>query len=73
MILAPLTSPFLRQEISNKEICDDGIDNDGDSLIDLADPGCSDIFDDDETDPVFDQVSPYMTLVSAYERKLRGE
>ncbi len=28
---------------------------------------------DNETDPVFDQVSPYMTLVSAYERKLRGE
>ncbi|WDI33104.1 M23 family metallopeptidase [Hyphococcus flavus] len=28
---------------------------------------------DEETDPVFDQVSPYMTLVNAYERKLRGE
>lgn len=28
---------------------------------------------DEETDPVFDQVNPYMTLVSAYERKLRGE
>ncbi|MCK5746086.1 MAG: M23 family metallopeptidase [Oricola sp.] len=28
---------------------------------------------DEFTDPVFDQVNPYMTLVSAYERKLRGE
>ena len=28
---------------------------------------------DGETDPVFDQVSPYMTLVNAYEKKLRGE
>ncbi len=27
---------------------------------------------DEETDPVFDQVSPYMTLVNAYEKKLRG-
>ncbi|MEX6633029.1 M23 family metallopeptidase [Hyphococcus lacteus] len=26
---------------------------------------------DAETDPIFDQVNPYMTLVSAYERKLR--
>ena len=28
---------------------------------------------DEETDPIFDQVNPYMTLVEAYERKLRGE
>ena len=28
---------------------------------------------DEETDPVFDQVNPYMTLVEAYERRLRGE
>lgn len=27
---------------------------------------------DEDTDPIFDQVSPYMTLVEAYERKLRG-
>ena len=27
---------------------------------------------DEETAPIFDQVSPYMTLVNAYERKLRG-
>lgn len=26
---------------------------------------------DEDTDPIFDQVSPYMTLVEAYERKLR--
>ena len=28
---------------------------------------------DEVTDPVFDQVNPYMTLINAYERKLRGE
>lgn len=28
---------------------------------------------DEHTDPVFDQVNPYMTLVNAYEKKLRGE
>ena len=28
---------------------------------------------DEETDPVFDQVNPYMTLVNAYEKKLRDE
>ena len=28
---------------------------------------------DEVTDPVFDQVNPYMTLVNAYEKKLRGE
>jgi glutamine amidotransferase-like uncharacterized protein len=31
--------------------CNDGIDNDADDLIDLADPGCSSSMDDDETDP----------------------
>lgn len=29
--------------------CSDGVDNDGDSLIDLSDPGCSDVNDNDET------------------------
>ena len=29
--------------------CADGLDNDGDSLVDLADPGCSSPTDDDET------------------------
>lgn len=28
---------------------------------------------DEDTDPIFDQVNPYMTLVNAYEAKLRGE
>lgn len=31
--------------------CEDGVDNDGDSLVDSADPGCSDENDTDETDP----------------------
>lgn len=30
--------------------CADGLDNDGDGLSDLADPGCSDSSDDDESD-----------------------
>ena len=29
--------------------CSDGVDNDGDGLIDLADPGCTDANDNDET------------------------
>ena len=32
--------------------CGDGIDNDGDGFIDLADVGCSSALDDDETDPL---------------------
>lgn len=31
-------------------VCADGLDNDGDTLIDLADPGCSSATDTDETD-----------------------
>ena len=31
--------------------CNDGIDNDGDTLADELDPGCASISDDDETDP----------------------
>ena len=31
--------------------CSDGVDNDGDTLIDMADPGCDDPNDPDETDP----------------------
>jgi len=32
--------------------CADGLDNDGDGKVDLADPGCSSSTDTDETDPV---------------------
>jgi len=32
--------------------CGDGIDNDGDGFVDLADVGCSSALDDDETDPL---------------------
>src|SRR6185295_16977193 len=32
--------------------CNDGLDNDGDTRIDDFDPGCADISDGDETDPV---------------------
>jgi hypothetical protein len=31
--------------------CDDNIDNDGDGYTDMADPGCSDSWDDDESNP----------------------
>jgi hypothetical protein len=30
--------------------CEDGVDNEGDGLIDMADPGCSSPTDNDETD-----------------------
>ncbi|MBI5881342.1 hypothetical protein HZB90_04385, partial [archaeon] len=33
-------------------VCSDGIDNDQDRLVDLADPGCDSVQDNDETDPV---------------------
>ena len=33
--------------------CSDGIDNDGDGKIDLADPGCANARDNNETDPAF--------------------
>jgi hypothetical protein len=32
--------------------CNDGVDNDGDGLVDLADPRCSDPSDDDERAPL---------------------
>lgn len=38
--------------------CADGIDNDGDGRIDLLDPGCSNVRDDEEfNDPVTTQCS----------------
>jgi glutamine amidotransferase-like uncharacterized protein len=48
---------LLKDEISQPpgvqpKQCKDGIDNDFDGLIDLADPGCDSVGDDDETDPI---------------------
>jgi hypothetical protein len=37
--------------VCTEAACNDGIDNDGDSLVDDFDPGCTSIDDDDETDP----------------------
>lgn len=37
--------------------CNDGIDNDGDALVDMADPGCESVIDTDETDPAPPQCS----------------
>ena len=50
------TSPSIcdTNHVCRKRACADGIDNDGDGKIDLADPGCTyddPISDDDETDP----------------------
>ncbi len=44
----------ITQDVNNGTFqCNDGIDNDSDTLIDYpADPGCSSTLDDDETDPV---------------------
>ncbi|NQU79669.1 PKD domain-containing protein [Candidatus Woesearchaeota archaeon] len=36
--------------VSSVAQCSDGLDNDGDGLVDMADPGCSDLSDDDEFD-----------------------
>jgi hypothetical protein len=38
--------------------CSDGVDNDGDTKIDLADPGCTDAADNDETDATTTPSSP---------------
>jgi hypothetical protein len=45
--------------------CSDTIDNDGDSLIDLGDPGCSGVYDNDETDPPpVDTISPLTVITN---------
>ncbi len=35
-------------ERENRHICDDGLDNDGDTFYDENDPGCFNISDNDE-------------------------
>ena len=45
-------SPVIMKNGGTHSECDDGIDNDGDGLIDYPlDPGCDDSDDDNETDP----------------------
>ncbi len=39
---------------SNPAACGDGVDNDGDGLVDMADPGCESTSDDDE----YNEVTP---------------
>lgn len=41
--------------------CSDGKDNDGDKLVDLADPGCANPADDDETNTIVPPVQPPVT------------
>jgi hypothetical protein len=43
-------------------LCNDGIDNDGDGLVDMADPGCSSTSDNDEADP--DTTAPTTTFTN---------
>ncbi|MBI5490841.1 MAG: hypothetical protein HY905_26140 [Deltaproteobacteria bacterium] len=46
--------------------CSDGLDNDGDGLADLADPGCADADDDDEyNDPPPPPVTPALEAAEA--------
>lgn len=52
--------------------CSDSIDNDADGLVDLADPGCVNAADNDETDPVAQQgtytiTSPGFATMSLYD------
>ncbi|MGB1841834.1 MAG: BPL-N domain-containing protein [Longimicrobiales bacterium] len=44
--------PVTRAPGTGPAACSDGVDNDSDGLIDLADPGCADAADTDEADPV---------------------
>jgi len=45
IVLACMQGPSARAQLSCDEgPCDDGIDNDGDALVDCDDPGCCDIF-----------------------------
>jgi sugar lactone lactonase YvrE len=40
------------QQNNSLPVCSDGLDNDGDSLIDALDPGCANALDTNETDPI---------------------
>ncbi len=44
----PLTGPYGGGPLA---ACNDGIDNDSDGAVDLGDPGCSSVSDNDETNP----------------------
>lgn len=58
-----LTDTLTRMVIVSAQFlpqCIDGIDNDGDGLTDLADPGCSNSDDDDETDDTPNNLDLYI-------------
>jgi glutamine amidotransferase-like uncharacterized protein len=50
-----LKDPISQPPGTQLKQCSDGIDNDGDLLVDLNDPGCDSPSDDDETDPTPNQ------------------
>jgi hypothetical protein len=53
--------------------CSDGLDNDQDTLIDSADPGCSNDQDNDETDPPLDpRLSRYQMSNACWVVKAAG-
>jgi glutamine amidotransferase-like uncharacterized protein len=53
MLKEPITQP---PGVTPKQ-CNDGLDNDGDGFVDMADIGCDSPSDDDETDPLPPQCS----------------
>lgn len=49
---APANFTFTINTSAQTYVCSDGVDNDGDGLIDMADPGCSSPQDDNESNTV---------------------
>ena len=43
---------FVAEAPSESPACDDGVDNDGDTFTDLADPGCFAAWDGSEVNPI---------------------
>ena len=58
LIISLLVVGTVLAGVQAKAQCKDGVDNDGDGLVDLNDPGCSGPNDKDETDPTGGQILP---------------
>ena len=50
--LGGATAPEVTRTVTVANVCADGVDNDEDTFVDLADPGCADANDTNETDPI---------------------
>ena len=57
----------------SKENCTDGIDNDGDGLIDAADPDCKPVCPDEDQDGVCDDVDNCSTTANAGQEDQDGD